>query len=103
MKRIWVASSAAVVGLILGVASPGALADDRTKKADLQQELDIRTELQNSSALKDNDIDVTVDDGIAVLEGTVDSKREKKEATKRAHVEGVLGVNNRLEVRGAGK
>jgi hypothetical protein len=44
-----------------------------------------------------------VDDGIAVLEGTVDSEREKKEAQRLAHVEGVLGVNNRLHVRGTGK
>jgi hypothetical protein len=44
-----------------------------------------------------------VDDGIAVLEGTVDSQREKKEAQQLAHVDGILGVNNRLEVRGAGK
>jgi len=48
-------------------------------------------------------IDVHVDDGIAVLEGTVDSKQEKKEAQQLAHVDGILGVNNRLAVRGAGK
>ena len=44
-----------------------------------------------------------VDDGIAVLEGTVDSTREKKEAQRLAHVDGILGVSNRLHVRGAAK
>jgi len=38
-----------------------------------------------------------------VLEGTVDSQREKKEATSLANVDGILGVNNRLHVRGPEK
>jgi hypothetical protein len=38
-----------------------------------------------------------------VLEGTVDSQKEKKEAQQLAHVDGILGVNNRLEVRVSAK
>ena len=103
MRHTWFVLSAATVGLLLGVASPKALADESTKEADAKQEQEIQTELQSSASLKNNHIDVTVDDGIAVLEGTVDSTKEKKEATNRAHVDGILGVNNRLKVRPSAK
>jgi osmotically-inducible protein OsmY len=83
--------------------SPRAFADDAEDRAEDRQEEQIRAKLATAPDLKNNRIDVDVDDGIAVLEGTVDSQREKKEATQLAHVEGVLGVNNRLHVRGAGK
>jgi len=103
MRRIWLALSFATAGLTLVGTSSLALADDSSTGADERQEQDIRACFQATPDLKDNHIAVKVDDGIAVLDGTVDSAREKKEAQKLAHVPGVLGVNNRLEVRGAGK
>ena len=103
MRRMFVALSVATAALILGVAGPTALADDSSDDAEDKQERQIEAELQKAPSLNNNRIDVDVDDGIAVLEGTVDSQREKKEATERAHVEGILGVNNRLKVRNAGK
>jgi osmotically-inducible protein OsmY len=108
MRRSWTGLSAATVGLIFGVglggASPRALADDEgSKDADDKQEQQIERALQKAPDLKDNHIDVDVDDGIATLEGTVDSQREKKEATKLSHVDGILGTNNRLKVRASGK
>jgi len=103
MKRVLLALSVAATAVILGVASPSALADESTKDVDDRQEKEILAELQKAPELRNNAIDVDVDDGIAVLEGTVDSKGEKKEAQERAHVEGILGVNNRLKVRGSGK
>jgi osmotically-inducible protein OsmY len=102
MRRISFALSVAAAGLMLGAASPGALADEGSTDAD-DQERQIRANLEKAPDLKNNRIEVDVDDGIAVLEGTVDSRREKKEATNLAHVDGILGVNNRLHVRGAGK
>jgi osmotically-inducible protein OsmY len=98
-----VALTVAATGLTFGLPSPGALADDGSEDADDRQERAIRAELQQAPDLRNNVIDVDVEDGIAVLEGTVDSTREKREAQERAHVEGILGVNNRLKVRGAGK
>jgi osmotically-inducible protein OsmY len=74
-----------------------------TLSADAKQEQQIQAQFQKAPDLKNNHIKVEIDDGIAVLEGTVDSQREKKEAQQLAHVDGILGVNNRLEVRGAGK
>ena len=106
MRRVWLALSVAAAGLILMGTSSMAVADDSSSGMDDKedkQEQQIRAQLQKAPSLKNNHIDVDVDDGIAVLEGTVDSKREKKEAQRVAHVDGILGVNNRLEVRGGGK
>src|SRR5262245_40634564 len=103
MRRIWVALSVATAGFTLVGMSARAVADESSAAADARQEQDIRACFQNTAELKDDKIDVKVDDGIAVLEGTVDSAREKKEAQKIAHVDGILGVNNRLRVRGGGK
>lgn len=103
MRRVWLALSIATAGLILmGTSSPAA-ADDSSTGTDQKQEQQIRVQLQTAPDLRNNHIEVNVDDGIAVLEGTVDSAREKKAAQQLAHVGGILGVNNRLEVRGAGK
>jgi osmotically-inducible protein OsmY len=83
--------------------SPRAVADESSTGADRKEEQQIQAQFQKAPDLENNHIAVTVDDGIAVLEGTVDSQREKKEAQQLAHVDGILGVNNRLQVRGAGK
>ena len=103
MRRVWLGLSVATAGLILMGTSSRAVADDDAFDADDKQEQQIEARLQQAPDLKNNHIEVDVDDGIAVLEGTVDSAREKKQAQRLAHVGGILGVNNRLEVRGAGK
>jgi osmotically-inducible protein OsmY len=102
MRRFCLALSVAAAGLVL-VGSSWAVADDSSLDADDKQEQQIEARLQKAPDLKNNHIEVDVDDGIAVLEGTVDSARERKEAQQLAHLDGILGVNNRLEVRGAGK
>jgi osmotically-inducible protein OsmY len=102
-RRIWYALSFATAGLILVGSSSMAAGDESPAGADVAQEQQIRARLGKTPDLKKDHIDVKVDDGIAVLEGTVGSEREKKEAQQLAHVDGILGVNNRLEVRGAGK
>ena len=103
MRRIWFALSVPMVGLALLGTSSRAVADDSSAGANEKQEQQIRAQLQKAPDLQNNRIQVDVDDGIAVLEGTVDSAREKKEAQQLAHVDGILGVNNRLEVRSAAK
>jgi osmotically-inducible protein OsmY len=102
MRRIWFGLSVATAGLFLGLSSR-AFADQSSTDTDEQEEQQIRARIQQTPDLTNNRIHVDVDDGIAVLEGTVDSQREKKEAQQLAHVDGILGVNNRLQVRGAGK
>lgn len=104
MRRILLGLSFATAGLIGAVGtSRTAAADEGRTRVDAQQEQQIRQELQKAPGLENNRIVVKVDDGIAVLEGTVDSQQEKKEAQQCAHVDGILGVNNRLHVRAAGK
>lgn len=103
MRRVLLALSVATVGLIVVGTSSMAVADEGSSAADDKQEQQIRAQLNKAPDLQNNHIEVDVDDGIAVLEGTVDSAREKKVAQQLAHVGGILGVNNRLEVRGAGK
>ena len=107
MRRLWFGLSAGAAGLMLLSAAPPARADEGSSGAgqqgDKQEEQQIEAQFAKTPDLQNNRIDVKVDDGIAVLEGTVDSQREKKEAQQLAHVDGILGVNNRLQVRGAGK
>lgn len=103
MSRIWFALSMGTAGLVLLGASSIAGATESSTSVDLKQQQAIQHELQKAPDLGDSRIQVKVDDGIAVLEGTVDSKQEKKEAQQLAHVEGILGVNNRLQVQEAGK
>jgi osmotically-inducible protein OsmY len=103
MRRSIFALSLATAGLIQAGTSFRAIADESSTSTDAKQEQQIRECFQKAPDLKNDRIKVNVDDGIAVLEGTVDSAREKKEAQQLAHVDGILGVNNRLAVRGAGK
>ena len=103
MTRIWLARPIFTVGLVLVGTSSLAFADESSTVADAKQEQQIQAQLEKAPDLKNNRIEVNVDDGIAVLEGTVDSNREKKEAQQLAHVDGILGVNNRLQVHSAGK
>jgi osmotically-inducible protein OsmY len=103
MRRIWFALSVAAAGLILGGTGSRAIADDSSAAANAKEKQEIQVQLENAPDLKNYNITVKVDDGIAVLEGTVDAIWEKKEAQRLAHVDGILGVNNRLEVRPGGK
>jgi osmotically-inducible protein OsmY len=103
MRRFLVGLLLGVAGLILVGTSRTAIADEGSNDANAKEEADIRACFQGTPDLKDDRIKVTVDDGIAVLEGTVDSQKEKKEAQKLAHVDGILGVNNRLKVSSPGK
>ena len=101
MKRIWFALATA--GLILLGASRMAAADGNSsgadERADERQARQIWSTLREASDLQDNLIQVDVEDGIATLEGAVDSGQERTEAQQLAHVGGILGVNNRLKVR----
>jgi hyperosmotically inducible protein len=61
----------------------------------------IQLRLQKDPDLKNNRIEVTVADGVATLNGKVDTQAEKAEATRLASVSGIVGIDNRLEVAGA--
>ena len=74
MRQTWWLSFA-TAGLVLVGVNSAALADESSTSADAKQEQEIHEQLQKAPDLENNRIDVKVDDGIAVLEGTVDSKQ----------------------------
>jgi len=58
----------------------------------------IETRLKDSPTLKDDNIDVAVDHGVATLTGKVDSKAESARAARVAKIAGITRVDNKLEI-----
>ena len=98
----------AVAGL--GVAPQAALAQSSgtagsttagsttAKAGDSTLKSRIETRLKNDAALKADDIDVDVDNGVVTLTGTVHSAAQSTQAGTLAKVPGVTTVNNKLTV-----
>lgn len=101
-RMLFALSTAGLIGLILAGTTSMAVAGG-SADADESQARQIWWVLQHASDLEDNLIQVDVEDGIATLEGAVDSQKERTEAQQLAHVSGILGVNNRLKVRHPGE
>jgi hyperosmotically inducible periplasmic protein len=68
----------------------------------LNQAAEIQARLQKDPDLKNNHIDVTVDNGIATLKGTVDTDNEKAQAARLSMIKGIVGVQNQLDVGSVG-
>src|SRR5579871_1808195 len=95
MRRAWWLG---VVAFGLGLAA-GALAQQPSGPTQAGKQLSaIVGRLQNEPSLRNNHIDVTVENGVVKLTGTVDSEAEKAAAARAATVGGVVGVDNRLIV-----
>ena len=93
--------------LALGALSMGAVATARAQPLPgggpvRSQVSQIQTRLQQDPNLKNNRIEVSVDNGVATLKGMVDSDAEKAEASRLASVSGIVGIDNRLEVGSSG-
>jgi hyperosmotically inducible protein len=94
------------MGLRLGVALlaavTGGLARSQPPSStnDLKAEKQIHAALLKAADLEDNDIDVTVNHGVATLQGKVDTRSERVKAERVARVDGVTGVDNQLMVVG---
>ncbi|HVV17400.1 MAG TPA: BON domain-containing protein [Polyangia bacterium] len=106
MKRVWGGWTAASLGLWLGISlglGGAARAEEMPPERDVasDQAAQIMTRLKKDPDLAHNRIGVTVDHAVATLTGTVDSQREKSEAARLALVNGIIGVDNRLEVGSA--
>ena len=69
-----------------------------TKLSDAELERRIESELFWDPSVDSWDIDVTVDDGEAILKGTADTYQEKLEAEHNALEGGALVVDNRIKV-----
>jgi len=70
-----------------------------TFKADAEIREDIRSELFWSPFVDEEQIEVSVDDGVATLRGMVDSRAERSSAEANAFDGGATWVVNRLDVR----
>jgi len=93
----------AVAGL--GLAPQAALAQTASTAGTTTAKVDdsalksrIETRLKNSTALKGDDIDVDVDNGVVTLTGTVHSAAQSAQARTLAKVAGVTTVNDKLTV-----
>ena len=84
-------------GLTIGGAT-GARAEQVSGHGELNQSAQIQARLQKDGDLKNNRIDVTVDNGIATLKGNVDTDAEKARAAQLAMIKGIVGVQNQLDV-----
>jgi osmotically-inducible protein OsmY len=82
--------------LLLGVGS--ARAELPAGTPDRMSEEEIQRKLRNDPDLKNNQIDVKVEAGVATLRGTVDSPTERAAADSLARVRGVMSVDDQLRV-----
>lgn len=88
---------------MFGMLTAGAVRAEQVSGHEaLNQSAEIQARLQKDPDLKNNRIDVTVDNGIATLKGTVDTNAEKVTASRLAMVKGVVGVQNQLDVGSVG-
>jgi hyperosmotically inducible periplasmic protein len=88
---------------ILSAGSAGtSLAQQAGSDHAQQQVAQIRMRLQKNPDLRDNAIGVSVHNGVATLTGSVDTETEKSDAARLALVNGIVGVDNRLDVASNG-
>jgi len=87
-----------MLGLSMLLGSGAAVADQVSGKAEMNLAKEVRTKLRADSDLKNNKIDVAVDNGVVTLRGTVDTADERAKADSLAKVNGVVRVDDQLEV-----
>jgi osmotically-inducible protein OsmY len=91
MKRLL--ASAVVAASLL---APAAFPDQKTDNRISDQ---VRMRLATDADVKGGALDVTVNDGVVVMKGRVDTEKGKRKATKLAKkVKGVKQVENDLQV-----
>jgi hyperosmotically inducible protein len=97
MKRVtW------TVGLLFLAGANAAVADQVSGKGEVKLANEIRAKLSKDTDLKNNTIDVRVDNGVAVLKGSVDTPEERNKAEALARVDGVTRVDDQLDVGSKG-
>lgn len=97
--RTWIAA------LALGAltVAPAASAQTTTPANDSAIKSRVEARLKSADSLKDEDIKVSVDNGVVTLKGDVHSAANREHAAELAKVAGVTTVENKLEVEGAEK
>jgi hyperosmotically inducible protein len=95
-KVIW------TVGLVFLAGANAAVADQVSGKGEMKLANEIRAKLSKDTDLKNNTIDVRVDNGVAILKGSVDTPEERTKAEALARVDGVTRVDDQLDVGSKG-
>jgi hyperosmotically inducible protein len=94
--------TAHVIFAALLLAAVPARAQQISGAEEAKTQRQIVSALQNDADLKNNRIDVRVDNGVAVLKGTVDTASERNKAGELARTGGIVRVDNQLEVGSRG-
>ena len=94
------ALGAALLGLVLAVPAQVAVAQNHDAKHDAGIEADIHKTLDHK---RFNGVHASIQNGVVVLTGTVDTFADKEDADRRVHhVDHVKGVDNEIQVGGGG-
>lgn len=91
-----------IIGALLLTGTPAVAGEQVAGKAATNLARDIQSKLREDPDLKNNRIDVAVDNGVVTLKGTVDTQAERAKAESLAHVNGVVRVDDKLDVGSAG-
>ncbi|HEY4188025.1 MAG TPA: BON domain-containing protein [Polyangia bacterium] len=96
-------SVVSVVGaMMFSGAQSSAWATQVAGKEQMKMQKQIEKKLTADSDLKNNRIGVMVDNSVVTLKGTVDTPAEKGKAEELAHVDGIVRVDNQLDVGSKG-
>ena len=88
------------IALIAGPVSVGAASSQAAavKPSDHTLTERIETRVHQDASLKNHNVDVSVDNGVATLTGTVATNAQKTRAATLARVKGITRIDNRLVV-----
>jgi hyperosmotically inducible protein len=95
--RGWIAALA-LGALVMAPSAAWAQAGTATKVDDGTIKTRVEARLKSADSLKDDKIDVSVENGVVTLTGTVGSLVQSTRARQLARVDGVTRVENKLEV-----
>ena len=95
--RGWIAALA-LGALVMAPSAAWAQAGTATKVDDGTIKTRVEARLKSADSLKDDKIDVSVDNGVVTLTGTVGSQAQSVRARQLATIAGVTKVENKLEV-----
>lgn len=94
------ALGAALLGFVLAVPAQFAVAQDHDSKHDAGIEADVHKALDHK---RFSGVQSTIQNGVVVLSGTVNTYADKEDADRRVHhVDHVKGVDNEIQVAGGG-
>jgi hyperosmotically inducible protein len=95
--RGWIAALA-LGALVMAPSAAWAQASTATKVDDGTIKTRVETRLKGAASLKKDTIDVSVENGVVTLTGTVHSEAQSLRAAQLAKVAGVTKVENKLDV-----